>query len=732
VQLNQPDPRFAAGPGPVYTADVQDWRSQSKTVLEISMYGNTSMSLLDVADPERIQTVRSDRGLFHMLGAAPMIGRTFHDDDPANVAVLGAGLWKRRFASDPSCIGRKIVLDREPYTIIGVMPESFQFPYRASLTELWIPWNVSIGAGRNSRADAAAARLKTGVSPQAASSELTAIAQGRGVRITPLSEVVTGSVRAALLTLLGAVGLVLFIACANVANLLLVRAARRSHEIAVRAALGAGRGRLIRQLLTESILLSMAGSLGGLLLAVAGTRAALRLAGPQIPRAWEIGLDWRVFCFLVAASVATGIAFGLLPALAASRVSPQEALRQSGGGRSLGAGSWGWSGRWLRDGLVVSEIALSFVLLVSAGLVLRAFLRLQNTPAGLVTDHVLTLRLTAPLRDYPAPGSFGRYLQTLEDRVRQLPGVRAAGFIQFLPLQNWGWAAGFSIKGRPPEPDGRPLQAELRYVSPGYFEALRIPIRIGRVFTPRDTPDVPRVIVVNEALARTYFPNEDPVGRVTDRGIIAGVVGDVRTSRLDRPASPEIYYHFVQNAAATSDAGVSLVLRSQQPPETLARAVREAIHQVNGRQVVYDVKTMDQVVAASLSDMTLYVWLIGVFAGLAMLLAASGVYGVIAYAVAARTREFGLRVALGAQGAQILRLVLGHGAGMVACGLMAGGAGTLASGRLLGSLLKGADSTDAGTLAGVGVLLAAAGLAACLVPARRAMRVDPNVALKYE
>jgi predicted permease len=477
-------------------------------------------------------------------------------------------------------------------------------------------------------------------------------------------------------------------------------------------------------------MLSMAGSLGGLLLAAAGTRAVLNLAGPQIPRSWEVGPDWRVFLFLAAASIATGIAFGLLPALAASRVSPQEALRQSGGGRSLGAGSWG--GRWLRDSLVVSEIALSVVLLVSAGLVLRAFLRLQATPAGLVTDHVLTMRVTASLRDYPGLGSFGRYLQELEDRVRQVPGVTAAGFIQYLPLQNWGWSGGFSIRGRAPEPDGRPPQSELRYVSPGYFETLRIPIRRGRAFTLRDTADIPRVILINEALARTYFPNEDPIGRITDRGTIAGVVGDVRTSRLDRPATPEIYYSFVQNAAATSDAGVSLVVRSQPPPETMARAVRDAIHQVNPRQVVYDVKSMDRVVAASLADMNLYVWLIGVFAGLAILLATSGVYGVISYAVAARTQEFGLRVALGAGAAQILRLVLGHGAGMVACGLLVGCAGTLASGRLMGSLLSGAKSSDAQTLAAVAALVAVAGLAACLVPARRAMRVDPNVALKYE
>jgi putative ABC transport system permease protein len=310
--------------------------------------------------------------------------------------------------------------------------------------------------------------------------------------------------------------------------------------------------------------------------------------------------------------------------------------------------------------------------------------------------------------------------------------VRSAGFIQYLPLQNWGWNASFSIQGRPPEPGGRPPQSELRYVSLGYFDALRIPVRKGRSFNQHDTTGGPRVILVNEALARTYFPNEDPVGKVTDRGAIVGVVGDVRTSRLDRPASPEIYYTAVQNIAATADAGVSLVVSSYPPPETLVSAVRDAIHQVNPHQVVYDFKTMDRVVAASLADMNLYTWLIGVFAALAILLATSGVYGVVSFAVAARTGEFGLRVALGAGSAQILRLVLAHAGGMVACGLLAGSAGTFVSTRLLESLLHGAGSAEAGTLATVALLLGAAALGACLAPARRAMRVDPNVALKYE
>jgi predicted permease len=386
----------------------------------------------------------------------------------------------------------------------------------------------------------------------------------------------------------------------------------------------------------------------------------------------------------------------------------------------------------LRDGLVVLEIALSFVLLVSAGILLRAFLRLQNTPAGMVPDRVLTLRLTAALRDYAAPGSFGRYVGEIEDRVRQLPGVRSAGFIQYLPLQNWGWSAGFTIKGRPPRSGEPTPQCELRYVSLGYFDALRIPLRSGRLFDSRDTADKPIVILVNEALAHKYFPGEDPVGKLTDRGAIIGVVGDVRTSRLDRPATPEVYYYFVQNTAATSDAGVSLVVSAQARPEALTRSVTDAIHQLNPRQVVYDVKTMDSVIANSLADMSLYLWLILAFAGLAVLLATSGIYGVISFVVAARTQEFGLRVALGAGRAQILQLVLSHGAGLVASGVLLGAAGTLAVTRVLQGILNSVTPADPQTLAAVASLLALVGLIACLVPSRRATRIDPMIALKYE
>ncbi len=738
VQLTESDPRNGAGA--VAYPDLVDWREQGSTFEAIAAYGFVSKNLDNVAEPERVSTVWAERNLFRMLGVSAIVGRTFRDDDPPNVAVFSSGLWRRRFGSDPACIGRKISLDGASYMVVGVMPEGFQFPYRFSQTEIWIPWQAPLqyAHNRNYRVDSVAARLKPGVTIARARTELSVISErlaarypdsnrGRRALVTPLSETVTGSVRPALLTLLGAVAVVLLIACANVTNLLLARAASRTREIAIRAALGASRVRLVQQLLTESLLLSGAGGIAALFLAVAGNRLLLDLAASRIPRAWEISLDWRVFFFLLAVSLGTGILFGLLPAVAAASADVQQGLKDSGGNRAAGHGS---SGRRLRNFLVVAEIAMAFMLLGSAGILLRGFLRLQSTPAGFQANNVLTLHLTISLKDYQAPGSYGRYLETLEDSLRQIPGVRATGFIQYLPLENWGWTSGFAVAGRATQ--SREQQAELRYVSPGYFHALGIPLRRGRFFTDRDTSDSPGVILINEALAHRFFPNEDPIGKRTDRGVIVGVVGDVHQSSLERPAAPEIYYAFEQNTAATSDAGVSLIVSTLRPPELLANAVRAAIHRSNPNQVIFNIKTMNRVIADSFADVNLYLWLIGIFAGIAVLLALGGIYGVVSNVVAARTREFGIRLALGARGGQLLRLVLRDGALLIGFGLVFGGAGSLALGRLLKSFLASVPQTDPVTLAAAATLLAAVALISCWIPARRALEVDPNIVLKYE
>ncbi len=720
-----PEPqRIVQAPGPVFYRDIERWRSRGRPFESVAAFGNISRNLEDVADPERLPAAWAERNLFHTLGANALLGRVFQDGDPVDVVVIGAGLWRRRFAADPSVIGRKITLDREPYTVIGVMPDWFRFPYRGPGPELWIPWEPSarFGSSPNQRVDSVAARLAPGVSVEAATREVA----GRAA-IQPLSEVVAGRTRPALMALLGAVGLVLLIACANVANLLLARAAGRRHEIAIRAALGAGRARLIRQLLSESLLLSLAGGLAGLLLAVAGTRLLLTLAAPVIPRFWEIGIDWRVLSFLMGVSLATGILFGLAPALMISKTDVQSHLKAGSRSQSATRGS-----RLLRDGLAVAEIALAFVLLLGAGSLLQAFLALQSTPTGMAPDPVLTMHLTIKLGDYSAPGSYGRYLHSLEERIRRVPGVRSVGFIQYLPLEDWGWWGRFRIEGRPPVPVEQLPQAELRYITPSYFRAMGIPLRRGRLLTDRDTLDVPTVILVNQALARKYFPNEDAVGRRTDRGTIVGVVGDVKMSGLDQPATPEIYYAFAQNTAATSDAGVALVAAAGTRPEAMANAIRAVIRQVNPRQVIFQVRSMRAVIAGSLSHLHLYVRLLGLFAAIALLLAMAGVYGVVSCAVASRTQEFGIRMALGANARRILRLVLGHGAVLVAIGLAVGGAGALALTRTLSSLLHLANPADAATLAIAATLLGAAALSACAIPAWRAARIDPNSALRHE
>jgi putative ABC transport system permease protein len=731
VQLHEADPRN--GIGAVAYPDLVDWRKEATTLESIIAYSNVSKNLQGVDEPERIATVSAERGLFRMLGVEPIEGRTFRDDDPPGVVVIGAGLWKRRFGADPGLIGRKIVLDGEGVTVIGVMPEKFQFPYRASYSELWIPFDAPplYTHNRYYHADFVTGRLKPARTIEEARNELSVIAThlgkqypdtnaGRTAVVTPLADEVTGSARKSLLVLLGAVGLVLLIACANVANLLLARASMRIHEMAVRSALGAGRGRLIRQFLTESLLLAIAGGVAGLFLAIWGRDLLLKLAATEIPRSWEIGLDWRVFAFLLVVCIATGIGFGIAPALSATRIDVQRGLKEAGARASAGRRQ-----SRMCDGLIVAEIGLSFVLLAGAGLLLRTFLHLENTPTGLVTENVLTLRVSVSQVEYPTDDAVRRYYREMEGRIIRIPGVRAAGFIQVLPLESWGWRGWFSIVGRPLETGA---SAELRFVSPGYFRALGIPIRRGRGFTERDDDAASHGILINEALAHRYFPNEDPEGREISRGTIIGVVGDVHDAGLGREPQPEIFSPLAQQPYR----GVTLVVSGLMPPEALTSSVRGVIHQVNPNQAVFNVKTMERVVADSLSSVKLDLWLMGLFAGLALLLAVAGIYGVISYAVAARTQEFGIRLALGADRGRLLGLVLGHGARLAMMGLVAGVAGAFALTRLLGSVLVGVSPTDATTFVAVSAVVAIVALVACLSPALRAMRTDPLAALRNE
>jgi putative ABC transport system permease protein len=725
--------------GPVGSMELEEFAKQSTTVEAFAGYTLTTRHLQGPAGVERLTAVMADGGFFSLLGVEAMVGRSFRAEDPPDVTVVSAGLWRRRFDGDRSLPGKTLMLNGRTVTVVGVMPDRFQFPYGAasgmpgalteSRTDLWVRLpplrEAATGQLRRGRVNVTA-RLKPGVALEAAHAELRVIA-GRvaaqsqepsarlDVRLVPLAEDVLRPVRRSLWMMFAAVGLVLAAACANVANLLLARMTVRTREVVTRAALGAGRLRLVRQFLAESLLLSLAGGLLGLVVARWGTDLLVALGSATIPRVHEIALDWRAFSFLLLACLATAVLFGLAPALTAARVDVHAVTKESGGHATMGRRY----GR-VRDGLVVVEVALAFVLALGAALVMREILRLRNVDTGMVTQNVLALHLTpsAPASDYYA----------IERRVAQLPGVDAAGFIQLVPLQNWGWEAAFSIRGRPSV--GR-LTTGLRYVTPGYFRALGIPVLRGRAFTEADRADAPRVILVNDALARRYFPGEDPVGRELDRGTIVGVVGDVRQAGLDRAAEPELFYPAAQNVTMTSDLGMSLLVRTSVAPERVIETVRAAVRDVNPNLAIFNVKTMEQVLADSLWELNLYRWLIGLFAALAIVLAAIGLYGVISYNVTSRMREFAVRLALGSDPMRLARLVLARGAWLTGAGLAAGILVAFAvtpSLRNLSANLGG----DPLMYAAIAALLLVLALAACVVPAIRVARVNPASALRHD
>jgi putative ABC transport system permease protein len=713
VQLYETQPRNSSTvgfDGPVVFQDFDEWRQQNRLLQGMVAYSNSARNFQAAGEPEQAATISAERGLFALLGVPALMGRTFGEGDPLNVAVASYGFWKAHW-DDRSAIGCTITLDGQPFTLIGVMPEPFQFPYTSSTPGLWVPWEApaDLRSHPNRRLDAVIARMKPGIGMEAARQELNAMEltyQGkRIVRIRSLQDVVSGPARDSLLVLLAAVGMVLLVACLNVANLLLARTASRVREIAIRAAVGADRWRLVRQFLTEGLVLTFAGGFAGLATGVWGSRLLLRIAAAQIPRAQEIWVDWRVFAFLLAVCLTTGIGFGLVPALLATRGLASGLARR-------GVGSA------LRNTLVVAEVSLAFVLLVGAGLLLRTFLNLQNTNPGLNPENVLTVHVVL---------SGASESMAIEERVSRIPGVRAAGVISLLPLQDSGWSAGFTISGSPAI-----HEAELRYVTPGYFRAMGIPLRRGRELSPQDVPGSPPAILVNEALARLYFPNEDPVGRTTDRGTIVGVVGDVRQAALSVPAKPEIYYAVAQNFGQIRTLGSTVVLRADRPPQPLVPAIRAAIREVSPGQALFRAADMRGVIDESLANPRLDVWLVGLFAVVGTLQAIAGIYGVIAYLVSLRTREFGIRMALGADTGRILMFVVCRGAWLTALGLAIGIGGAAALMRVLRSVLYGVTATDSLTFSAVAVVLAVVAVGACLAPARRAARVDPSVTLRCE
>ncbi|MGB9180684.1 MAG: ABC transporter permease [Pyrinomonadaceae bacterium] len=724
-----------------------DWREQTQAFESMTAYSEASATLAGSDGPEQIKGVAATADMFPALGVKTFLGRPFlaEEERPgsAPVAVISYGLWQRRFGSDRKLVGQQVMLDGKSTTIVGVMPPGFKFPLDAENPEIWSPLDPTseLNKSRGSRYLSVVARLKASATIQQAQSEMEAVARrleeqypanntGRGIRLISLYEDTVGDVRPALLVLLFAVGCVLLIACANVANLLLARSAARHKEIAVRTALGASRWRIVRQLLTESVLLSSVGGISGLLLAMWGVDVLLKLIPASVPRTQEIAMDARVLGFTLAVSVLTGIVFGLAPALQASRLNLNESLKEGGRGSTES-----WQRNRVRSLLVISEVALSLMLLIGAGLLIKSFQRLRDINPGFNPDRVLTMSLVLPEAKYDEKEKQSLFFQQLVTRAAQLPGVESVGLIHPLPLGGSHITTTFTIEGRPPLAPADQLNANTRAVSPDFFRALSIPLIKGRAFTEKDTKDAPKVMIVNETLARRFFNGEDPVGKratvypFKEPCEIVGVVGDVRHRSLDVEAGPEFYLSYLQSPQPE----MSLVARTTSSDAAgLANAVQGVVLQLDKDQPVSDVKTMNQLLGESTAPRRFNMLLLGIFAFIALVLASVGIFGVMSYTVTQRTHEIGIRMALGARVADVFKLVVGQGMVLVLIGVCLGTLGAFAVTRLMSSLLFGVSATDPLTFIGVPLLLAAVAFVACLIPARRATKVDPMVALRYE
>lgn len=729
--------------GTASVPNLVDWREQNDVFTHIAAYQFANFSLQGQDHPERVRGLSVTPDLFDVLGVPPQIGRTFSPEEEQagshRVVVLSHRLWQRNFGGDRNIVGREVMLGGESYTIVGVMPASFIFP--GQTTELWVPlvFTESQKASRGNHAFFAIGRLKPGVTFEQAQEQMIAIASRieqqypneqalRSVLLIPLQEETVRFIRPALFVLLGAVGFVLLIACTNVANLQLARASARRREIAIRTALGAGRGRLARQFLTESIMLSLAGGAVGLLLALWGGNALVSMASGFLPRASEIGLDGRVLVFTFIVSLLTGVVFGLAPAFYCSKTDVQKALKEGG---SAGEGP---QRNWIRSILVVGEVAAALVLLIGAGLLIKSFAQLLDEDPGFNPQNVLTMRLTLPAERYSEDAQVAAFYEQLLQKVAATPGVETAGLISVLPLEPRSFTFSFTIDGQTPPADGDDWYANLRWTSPDYFKVMGISLVSGRFFTDRDRISTPGAAIINQAFARRFFGDQDPVGKWLRipfgngfRAEIVGVVTDTR-QRLNLDPGPDLYISSLQ----TPTRAITLVARTGPDPASLAQAIRDQVMAIDPDRPVSSIRTMEQVVSSSVAVRRFYMLLLAVFAGLALALATVGIYGVMSYTVAQSTREIGIRMALGAQVADVLKLIVGQAMVLAFIGVCAGAAGALALTRLMTSLLYGVTPTDPATFVSVSVLLIAVAALACYVPARRATKVDPMIAIRYE
>jgi putative ABC transport system permease protein len=736
--------RGGGGGGPTSPANFVDWQNQNQVFEDMTAFNLVAFNLIGRDEPERVLGVRTTPNLFDVLQVKPLLGRTFQPDDAMPdaepVLVMSQGYFESHFGADPKALGSTLNLDGVLFRLVGVMPAGFEFGQAA---QFWVPliFTPQDLSERGLVYLSVIARLADGVSIEQARSGMSNVAgsiqqefptggAAWSVGVVNLKDQFVGDFKGTLFILLGAVCFVLLVACANVANLLLARAAERVREIAIRTALGASRARLIRQMLTESVLLGLLGGGLGLLLAFWCVSLLRRVNPGNIPRLDEIGIDARVLGFTVAVSLVTGLIFGLLPALQISRKELYGPLKD--GGAQLSAAQ---SRQRLRNLLVISEVALALVLLIGAGLMIRSFQLLLAVDPGFDPKNVLTLRMSLPLRKYPEPHQRLAFLREVLDRVADLPGVKSAGLVTTLPLEGGELREMVLLDGRP-LPQGEPPAGGLDIVSPDYFATLGIQIVNGRPFTPFDREDSPPVVIIDETMARRFYPGENPVGkRLMIPGVkpvfreIVGVARGLKFFGLEQERRPTLYVPLLQHAGERS---MGLAVKTRTDPLQLAGAVRSVIWSIDRDQTVSTATSMEQLLDKSVAQRRFNTGMIEVFALLALVLAVVGIHGVLAYSVTQRTREIGVRMALGADKDRVLRSVLGQALGMVGIGVALGIAGSIALTRLMASLLYGVSAMDPGTYVGMSVLLIAVALLAAYFPARRATRVNPLVALRYD
>jgi putative ABC transport system permease protein len=764
VTISEKLPAFT-GDMPMNAPDYRAFSERQQSFDTLAIYSDKHLDLSGSGDPERIEGARASASLFPLLGVQPLMGRTFtqEEDQPGhNVVLLSYGLWKRRFAGDPNVVGCTVSVDRLPYTVIGVMPASFQFPLKGDRwsgepADAWVPMAFTpyeLQAWGNMYNHRVLARLKPGITLAQAQSDasttmteveklypaaLASYFQGQhvGTVIEPYSQVITGNIRTPLLVLLVAVGVVLLIACANVANLLLARATGRQREVAVRAALGASRGRLVRQMLSESLLLGIVSGGAALFVGYWGVGALLSIAPADLPRMQEVQMDGRVLIFAFLLSIVTTVIFGIIPALQATHADPHDSLKEGGRGTGASRGR-----RRVQNGLIVSQVALAIMLLICAGLLVRSFVSLLKTDPGFRQDQVLTMTVPLPLRAYSRGSDVRNFYEELLRRTATLPGASTVGFSTDLPLDAQE-RDGVEVEGVDAAKNGLP-EVTQSWIMGDYFGAMGISLKRGRMFAPEERTGKPDVVIISETAAQTYWPGRDPIGkRMKFAGntwsTVIGVAGDVKDAAMQNPAGPHTYTPYLQVADDTlvmptwdELRTLHVAVRTQADPSALASAVRRTIASLDPQIAVADVKTMAASVQQSIAPQRFNLLLLGLFAALAVFLAAVGVYGVLSYAVTQRTREIGVRVALGAHPGNILVMTICEGMQLTLVGAAIGLVGAWLLTRLMSGLLYGVTARDPLTFVGVIAVMSLVSLAACYIPARRATRVDPLVALRYE